>query len=111
MAATHPEYFSTLPKIATNGTLTYAVAPNACGTSVVTVALRDLGDESWFGTNRSFLRTFEVRIACSTNDCPVVTNLVLAAPLNSAIDFQLPASDGEGEPLEYRIISESGKLA
>ncbi|HEY0552517.1 MAG TPA: Ig-like domain-containing protein, partial [Verrucomicrobiae bacterium] len=92
-----------LPKINTNGTLTYALVPNACGTSIVTVALRDLGDENWFGTNRSLLSTFQIGIACGTNACPVAANLSLAAPLNTAIDFQLRASDGEGEPLEYRI--------
>jgi hypothetical protein len=99
----HREYFSVQPKVDTNGTLTFTPMLNACGTSVVTTFLRDFGETGFGGDNRSAVSTFEIRILCATNNCPVATSISLIGQRDTVINFQLPATDREGGPLEYRI--------
>ncbi len=103
-SADHLEYFSRQPKIDTNGTLTYTLAANACGTSIVTVLLQDSGGALGFGgDNRSSLETFRIDIPCPTNYCPGAANLSLTVQQNSFVDFQLPASDLDRDPLAYQV--------
>ncbi len=66
--------FSVQPSInATTGALTYTVAPNANGTSIVSVALSDDGGVVNGGENTSATQTFTINVT-SINDKPSFTN-------------------------------------
>jgi hypothetical protein len=59
----HPELFSVLPAISSAGTLTYTVASNANGQSVVTVNLMDDGGTNNGGQDHTGPLTFTISIA------------------------------------------------
>ena len=61
--------FSAQPAIAANGTLTYAVAPNAFGAATVTVRLSDNGGTANGGQDTSLPQTFTITVT-PVNDTP-----------------------------------------
>jgi hypothetical protein len=58
----NPGLFAVQPAIAPNGTLTFTPGPNATGTAIVTVTLRDAG-------GKAFTRTFTINVTAE-NDPP-----------------------------------------
>ncbi len=65
----NPSLFSVAPSISPNGTLSYTLAPNANGTSNITITISDNGDTSGGGVNTSVPQTFSIT-ATSVNDVP-----------------------------------------
>jgi len=59
---THPELFSVLPEIASDGTLTFTPAAGQTGTAVVTVTLKDDGGTSNYGVDVSAPQTLRIKI-------------------------------------------------
>jgi len=69
----NPSLFSAAPTIdPATGTLTYTAAPNANGTAIVTVQLRDNGGTDLGGVDRSALQTFTINVT-AVNDAPIFT--------------------------------------
>ncbi|XHX80206.1 MAG: cadherin-like domain-containing protein [Stenomitos frigidus ULC029] len=69
----NPSLFSVAPTIdPATGTLTYTAAPNANGTAIVTVQLRDNGGTELGGVDSSALQTFTINVT-AINDAPVFT--------------------------------------
>ncbi|MBW4580055.1 MAG: pre-peptidase C-terminal domain-containing protein [Tildeniella nuda ZEHNDER 1965/U140] len=69
----NPSLFSVAPTIdPATGTLIYTAAPNANGTAIVTVQLRDNGGTALGGADRSTLQTFTINVT-AVNDAPVFT--------------------------------------
>ena len=64
--------FSVQPSIASNGTLTYTIAPNATGTANVTVVLSDSGGTDNGGDDTSDPQIFTISVT-SVNDAPSFT--------------------------------------
>lgn len=69
VVAADPTLFSVQPAVASNGTLTYTPAPNANGSTIVTVTAVDNGGGL---TNTSALQTFNINIT-PVNDAPSFT--------------------------------------
>ena len=69
----NPSLFSVAPTIdPATGNLTYTAAPNANGTAIVTVQLRDNGGTELGGVDSSALQTFTINVT-AINDAPVFT--------------------------------------
>jgi hypothetical protein len=94
--------FSAQPAIDATGTLRYTTAPNAHGAAQVTVVLKDNGGTANGGVDTSVPQTFQI-IVLSVNDCPVASPLSVTVDQDSVVSFQLPASDVEGDALEYNV--------
>jgi CSLREA domain-containing protein len=67
---TNPGLFSTLPSVGADGTLTYTPAPNAHGSAVVTISLKDNGGTANGGRDTSGSQTFRITVL-PVNDAPV----------------------------------------
>ncbi len=65
-------FFSTLPMVAANGTLTFTPAPNANGLAVITVRIHDNGGSSNGGVDLSSPQTFNITVN-AVNDVPSFT--------------------------------------
>jgi hypothetical protein len=72
--------FATLPKIATNGTLTFKLAPLARGTNDLVIYAHDSGGTGRGGTNVSATQTLRI-IALRYNHLPVVKKIPTATIL------------------------------
>jgi uncharacterized repeat protein (TIGR01451 family) len=68
----NPSLFSTVPAVASNGTLTYTPAANATGTSTFEVAVQDDGGTANGGVDSSASQMFTITVN-ALNDAPVVT--------------------------------------
>ncbi|XGW00223.1 MAG: cadherin-like domain-containing protein [Leptolyngbya sp. BL-A-14] len=69
----NPALFSAAPTIdPATGTLTYTAAPNANGTAIVTVQLKDNGGTDLGGVDSSALQTFTINVT-AVNDAPLFT--------------------------------------
>lgn len=66
---TNPGLFSVQPSITPNGTLSYALLPNANGVATITVTLSDNGGVSNGGVNTSAAQTFDITVT-PVNDVP-----------------------------------------
>ena len=64
--------FTTIPQINTYGTLTYQLAPDAYGTALVSVYLKDNGGVSNGGIDTSTIQQFSINVV-AVNDAPVFT--------------------------------------
>ncbi|HEV3484250.1 MAG TPA: Ig-like domain-containing protein, partial [Vicinamibacterales bacterium] len=64
--------FSAQPSITQDGTLTFTPAPNASGSAIVTVQLRDNGGTANGGVDASVIRTFSISVL-AVNDAPAFT--------------------------------------
>jgi hypothetical protein len=100
----NPSLFSAQPAVSPNGTLTYTPAVGHCGVAHVTVLAQDSGGTANGGDDTSDPCTFEIAVTgCSTNQCPLANPLSLTVAPNGSVNFQLPASDPESDPLQYTI--------
>jgi hypothetical protein len=64
--------FSTQPAVSSNGTLTYASAPDANGSATVSVSLHDNGGTANGGVDTSATQTFTITVT-AVNDAPSFT--------------------------------------
>lgn len=71
-SVTHPEYFSNLPEITNDGTITFTIANDKTGTSQITVELHDNGYTENNGQNISSPKLFNLEIL-DINDPPTFT--------------------------------------
>ena len=90
LTTNHPSLFSTQPAIAADGTLTYTPVPNATGSAIVTVQLRDDGGTDFGGEFISGPQTFLITVV---NEAPVVGQLLDGPdPVIAGSDLRLEAS-------------------
>lgn len=101
--------FSVQPTISPVGTLEFTPAPNAFGTAVVTVQLKDNGGIGLGGQDTSEAQTFTISIA-SVNDAPVSADD--AYEVNAGSSLSIPASgilsndsDIDGDTLSAQLSS------
>lgn len=97
-----PALFTSQPAIDPTGTLTFTSAPNANGNATVTVVLKDNGGTANGGVDSSAAQTFQIVVA-SVNDYPVASPLSVTVDQDSVVTFQLPASDADGDTLQYIV--------
>jgi hypothetical protein len=100
-----PGLFLVGPAIDSAGTLTFTPTPNAFGTSIVTVVLRDNGGTADGGNDTSAPQTFEVRIL-PVNDPPVANagpnqTLACAGALTTVLLNGSSSEDAEGDALTF----------
>lgn len=69
--AADPSLFASGPSVSANGTLTFTPAPNAHGSTLVTVQLRDSGGVANQGQDLSATESFRITIT-SVNDAPTL---------------------------------------
>ncbi|MGN6544931.1 MAG: tandem-95 repeat protein [Aureliella sp.] len=105
----NPALFSTQPTIAADGTLTFAPAPNANGTALVTVSLRDNGGVGLSGNDTSPTQTFRINVA-AVNDAPVAADdsysIDSTAPLAiAAAGILANDSDADGDALTPTVTT------
>ncbi len=65
----------------------------------LTTVICEATDRTGLSNSCSFL------ITVFTNECPVASNLTVSVEANSSVSFQLPASDPNGNPLQFSITS------
>jgi len=94
--------FASLPSIDVAGTLRYTTAPDAHGETTVMVTLKDNGGTAYGGVDTSAPQTFKIFVS-NRNDCPVASPLAVTVDQDSSVAFQLPASDPDGDTLQYEI--------
>jgi len=73
----NPALFAVQPAISANGTLTYTPAPDACGSAVVTVVLKDNGGTANGGSDTSATCTFNITVNPLNDSCPVAQDQVV----------------------------------
>ena len=115
VSSTNAAIFSVQPSIAPDGTLTFATAPNAFGSSTVTVTLQDDGGTANGGSDTSAAVNFTITIN-AINDPPTFTaggNVTVnedsgayAATWATAIS----AGDGETDPLTFAVSNDNNAL-
>ncbi|WP_316805628.1 beta strand repeat-containing protein, partial [Pedobacter nototheniae] len=96
--------FTSQPTVAANGTLTYTPAPNAHGTAVVTVYLKDNGGTTNGGIDQSASQTFIIRI----NNLPTTddksNSVLIPSTTTVPADIDNPTgSDTDGTVVAYII--------
>ena len=110
----NPSLFSAAPTIdPATGTLTYTAAPNANGTAIVTVQLKDNGGTDLGGVDSSALQTFTINVT-AVNDAPIFT---LPNPPTVGEDTTLAIAgisltdvDAGGSPLVVTLSVANGTL-
>ena len=98
VGTSRPDLFTTAgqPAIDPNGTLTFAPAPNANGSTVVTVSLRDSGGTADGGVDSSAAQTFVIEIT-AVNDNPIANDDALTVAEDSApTPINVLANDNAG---------------
>ncbi len=83
---TDPALFSVAPAIDSTGKLTFTPAPNAFGTSAITVVLKDNGGTANGGVDTSDPVTFKINVN-AVNDAPVAVNDTFSTGLNQTISI------------------------
>ena len=100
----NPSLFSAQPAVGPDGSLTYTPAPNAHGSSNVTVTLSDSGGTAYGGVNTSAPQVFAITIT-PVNDPPVATGQsVTTAEDTVSPAFTLAATDIDSVSLTYSIV-------
>jgi hypothetical protein len=94
--------FGTQPAVASDGTLTFAPAPGASGSAVVTVRARDNGG----GNDTSPPQTFTITVT-GVNDTPVASpdNVTVAEDDPVGVTFDVLANDTDGDPGDTLSLS------
>jgi hypothetical protein len=107
--------FTQGPSINASGTLTYTAAPNASGSTTVTVRLHDTGGTANGGVDTSGDQTFDINIA-GDNDAPEVVAPVGPQTLSDAsttpfvVDLNNVFNDPEGDALIFDAVSSNTAL-
>jgi VCBS repeat-containing protein len=96
--------FSAQPAIAANGTLTFTPAPNANGSAIVTVTLKDDGGTANGGVGSSAAQTFTVAVT-AVNDAPVASGQTVSTAEDTAKAITLAATDVDGDALTYTVAA------
>ncbi|HEY2950993.1 MAG TPA: Ig-like domain-containing protein [Verrucomicrobiae bacterium] len=104
MSNANPALFSVQPAVSVNGTLTYTPAPDANGTAMVTVLLKDNGGTANGGRDTSAPQTFLITIL-PVNDPPVAYSQSTSLNEDTPVALTLEAFDVDGDPLTYTIVT------
>jgi len=104
----NPALFSVAPSISTDGTLTFTPAPNANGTTLVTVLARDNGGTGPLGADTSGPQTFLITIT-PVNDAPIAADDTFSGLDPAGLTIALPGVlgndlDVDGDPLTVRLV-------
>ena len=100
----HPELFAVPPALSPDGTLTFTPTPDANGTALVTVVLRDTGGTDRGGTDASTPRTFTLTVQ-PVNDVPVAFGQARSMNEDGALPLLLTGSDVDGDALAFSIVT------
>ena len=98
----NPSLFTAQPAVSPDGTLTFTSAADACGLATLTVVAKDDGGTALNGNDTSAPQQSTLTVVCS-NNCPVADPLDLDVDQGATVNFQLPASDADGDALAYSI--------
>ncbi|NLX97310.1 MAG: hypothetical protein GXY83_14155, partial [Rhodopirellula sp.] len=107
------DLFAILPSIdALTGELTFEPAPNAVGTAIITVQLKDDGGTDNGGSDLSSEETFTITLN-PVNDPPTLVHTVAdrTTPQNAPFSYTFPADtfeDVDGDPLTYAATTADG---
>jgi hypothetical protein len=93
----NPALFAVQPAISTDGTLTYTPAPNACGSAVVTVVLKDNGGTANGGTDTSVPVQFTIAVNPLNDSCPVAEGATVQTLAGTPVAIHLVATDNDNE--------------
>lgn len=112
VSATNPSLFSTAPAISAAGRLTFTPAPNANGSSTVSVTLTDNGGTANDGSNTSTTITFTV-IVRPVNDSPVPTNTSVNSVIGARWTGTVLVTDVDSTIYTFTVtgISHLGELS
>ncbi|HEU4595748.1 MAG TPA: Calx-beta domain-containing protein [Pyrinomonadaceae bacterium] len=113
---TNPGLFSAAPSMNPGGTLTFTPAPNANGSAVVTLVLKDNGGATGGGQDTSAPQTFNVNVT-AVNDAPVNSVPVAqTTPRQSPLVFSGPNGfsvadvDAGTSPVRLTLSATQGTL-
>lgn len=117
VTAGNPALFSAGPSIASNGTLTWTPAPNANGTTTVSVVLQDNGGIANGGDDTSPAQTFTISIV-AVNDAPSFTsggNVTVnedsgAYSASWAAAISAGPADESGQSLTFSVSNDNNAL-
>jgi hypothetical protein len=98
----NPSLFTAQPAVSSDGTLTYALAPNACGVANVTVTGKDNGGAAHGGNDTGAPCTLTINVSC-VPDCPIASGQSLSVETGSSVAFQLVGSDPDSPALTYAV--------
>jgi VCBS repeat-containing protein len=97
---TNAALFSTAPSISPSGTLTYTPAPDAFGSALVTVSLKDDGGTASGGRDTSDAQTFRINVT-PVNDAPVAVDNGYGTGEDTPLSVAAPAvlgNDTDADP-------------
>ena len=108
------DLFSIQPAIASDGTLTYTLAPDANGTATVSVYLQDNGGTANEGQDTSATKTFTISIVAANdapvNDVPATFNDVQEDISASLPNVSVSDVDANGGELAFQLSVLHGDL-
>lgn len=93
--------FSTQPAISAAGDLTFAAAPGASGSAIVTVKAHDDGGAANGGVDTSAPQTFVIKVNGPPVAAPVITSTLEDTPAT----ITLTGTDNEGDSLTFAIVT------
>ncbi|AFZ00535.1 FG-GAP repeat domain-containing protein [Calothrix sp. PCC 6303] len=114
----NPALFAELPKIASDGTLTYRIGDNLSGSATVSVYTEDDGGTENGGINRSVIQNFTINVD-RVNDAPVnnvPTSITIDEDSNFTFSNQsqqlisITDIDAGTNPIQVTLTAESGML-
>ena len=108
VSSDNPTLFSAAPSISTDGTLTFTPAPDAHGTTLVTVQAQDNGGTGPLGVDTSAPQTFLITIT-PVNDAPIAADDTFSGLDPAGLAIALPGVlgndlDVDGDPLTVRLV-------
>jgi hypothetical protein len=98
----NPSLFTAQPAVGADGTLSYALAPNACGVANVTVVGKDNGGTAHGGNDTGAPCTLVINVSC-INDCPIANGQSISVEVGSSVAFQLVGTDVDNPTLTYAV--------
>jgi VCBS repeat-containing protein len=106
---TNPGLFSTAPSVGADGALTYTPAPNAHGSAVITISLKDNGGTANGGRDTSASQTFRITVL-PVNDAPVAVNNAYSTNEDVSLTVSAPGvlgndTDIESDALAAEVVS------
>jgi hypothetical protein len=78
------------------GAVSYSPNSGYCGPDSFAFTVND-------GQCTSSAATVSITVSCATNRCPTANALSVSVAQGGQVNFQLPASDSDGDPLQYNI--------